>query len=37
VTLEAGQRAADGQTDRLTIPNWPSDTHVSNVYFDDYA
>ncbi|GLZ12995.1 lipase [Actinomadura sp. NBRC 104425] len=37
VTLETGQRGGDGLTDRITVPNWPSDTHTVTVYFDDFS
>ncbi|MBX6768434.1 MAG: alpha/beta hydrolase [Actinomadura rubrobrunea] len=37
VTLETRQRGGNGRTDRIVIPNWPSDTHTITVHFDDFT
>ncbi|MGP4028682.1 alpha/beta fold hydrolase [Actinomadura sp. 3N407] len=37
VVLETRQRAGDGRTARMVVPDWPSDVNTVTVFFDDYT
>ncbi|KAB2339968.1 alpha/beta fold hydrolase [Actinomadura rudentiformis] len=37
VTMETRQRGGNGQTARIVVPNWPSNSNTVTVFFDDYT
>jgi pimeloyl-ACP methyl ester carboxylesterase len=36
ITLATTQRGGDGHVAKVVVPNWPSDTNLITVHFDDY-